>query len=155
MVHNFHFGLICFCSQVWTPSYMHTFETLNTCESRHFLHPFFKHILSPRTTSNIKLFEEVFCVFVISFLSTYRNVPGVLFTMELYCTPKSQHTTVKQSETLRTHVHVQPVRSRNTNSHSCSQEASKLTCLSRSFPTLTQSSNRKESVTKHTHAHLH
>jgi hypothetical protein len=48
----------------------------------------------------------------------YCNVPGVLSTMELDCTPKSQHTTVKtQSATLRTHVHVQPVRSRNTNSN--------------------------------------
>jgi hypothetical protein len=38
--------------------------------------------------------------------------------MELYCTPKSQYTTVKtQSETLGTHVHVRPARSRNTNSY--------------------------------------
>jgi hypothetical protein len=37
--------------------------------------------------------------------------------MELYCTPKSQYTTVKQSETLRTHVHVRPARYRNSHSY--------------------------------------
>jgi hypothetical protein len=37
--------------------------------------------------------------------------------MELYCTPKSQHTTVKHSRQLSEHVHAQPVRNRNTHSY--------------------------------------
>jgi hypothetical protein len=55
----------------------------------------------------------------------------VLFTMELYCTPKSQHTTVKHSQQLFEHTY-----------------RSNLYGLG----TLTQSSNQKESVAKHTRA---
>jgi hypothetical protein len=34
----------------------------------------------------------------------YCNILGVLFTMELYCTPKSQYTTVKHSHQLFEHT---------------------------------------------------
>jgi hypothetical protein len=72
---------------------------------------------------------------------------GVLFTMELYCTPKSQHTTVKHSQQLFGHTYTSnlyglgtltPIeffqqdllwQSSNTNSHSCSQKVSKHTSL--------------------------
>jgi hypothetical protein len=116
---------------------------------------------------------------------TYCNVPGVLFTMEVYF---RQHTTVKynqpfskhtsgvctqrchtqtwplvvisqheltflQSESFHTQVRAQSLRSSVTNSHSCNQRASKHTCSARSFPALTQSSNRQQSVTKHTHVY--
>jgi hypothetical protein len=37
--------------------------------------------------------------------------------MELYCTPKVNTLQYTQSATLRTHVHVRPARSRNTNSY--------------------------------------
>jgi hypothetical protein len=68
---------------------------------------------------------------------------GVLFTMELYCTPKSQHTTVKHSQQLFEHTYMSnlyglrtltPIeffqqdllwQTSNTNSHSCSQKVSK------------------------------
>jgi hypothetical protein len=63
----------------------------------------------------------------------------------------SQHElTFLQSVNLQTQVRAQPLCSSGTNSHSCSQEASKHTCLSRNFPILTQSSNQKESIAKHT-----
>jgi hypothetical protein len=70
---------------------------------------------------------------------------GVLFTMELYCTPKSQHTTVKHSWQLFEHTYTSnlyslgtltPIeffqqdllwQSSNTHSHSCSRKASKHT----------------------------
>jgi hypothetical protein len=35
---------------------------------------------------------------------SYCNVLGVLFTMELYCTPKMQYTTVKHSQQLFEHT---------------------------------------------------
>jgi hypothetical protein len=49
---------------------------------------------------------------------------------------------------LQTQVRAQPLRSSGTNSHSCSQEASKHTCFSRNIPILTQSSIQQESVAK-------
>jgi hypothetical protein len=77
---------------------------------------------------------------------TYCNVlGGVLFTMELYCTPKTQHTTVKHSQKLFEHTYTSnlyglgtltPIeffqqdllwQSSNTHSHSCSHKASKHT----------------------------
>jgi hypothetical protein len=76
---------------------------------------------------------------------TYCNVLGVLFTKELYCTPKSQYTTVKHGQKLFEHTYTSDLygpgaltpigifqqdllwRSSNTHSHSCSQEASKHT----------------------------
>jgi hypothetical protein len=69
----------------------------------------------------------------------------VLFTMELYCTPKSQHTTVKHSQELLEHTYMSDLyglgtltpieffqqdllwQSSNTHSHSCSQKVSKQT----------------------------
>jgi hypothetical protein len=70
---------------------------------------------------------------------------GVLFTKELYCTPKSQYTTVKHSRQLFEHMYMSDPHglgtltsiesfqqdllwlSSNTHSHSCSQKASKHT----------------------------
>jgi hypothetical protein len=70
---------------------------------------------------------------------------GVLFTMELYCTPKGQYTTVKHSQQLFEHTYTSdphglgtlaPIeffqqgllwQSSNTHSLSCSQKASKHT----------------------------
>jgi hypothetical protein len=70
---------------------------------------------------------------------------GVLFTMELYCSPKSQYTTVKHSQKLFEQTYTSDLyglgtltpieffqqdllwQSSNTNSHSCSQEVSKHT----------------------------
>jgi hypothetical protein len=78
--------------------------------------------------------------FTFLYIVTYS---GVLFTMELYCTPKSQHTTVKHSQHLFKHTYTSnlyglgkltPIeffqqdllrQSSNTNSHSCSQKVSK------------------------------
>jgi hypothetical protein len=63
----------------------------------------------------------------------------------------SQHElTFLQSESLQPQVRVQPLRSSDTNSHSCNQDASKHTCFSRNFLINTQSSNQKQSVAKHT-----
>jgi hypothetical protein len=77
-----------------------------------------------------------------NYIVTYS---GVLFTMELYCTPKSQYTTVKHSQQLFEHTYTSnphglgtltPIefflqdllwQSSNTHSHSCSQKASKHT----------------------------
>jgi hypothetical protein len=71
--------------------------------------------------------------------SLYCNVLGVLITKELYCTPKSQYTTVKHSRQLFEHTYTSdphglgtltPIEffqqdllwlSSNTHSHSCSQ----------------------------------
>jgi hypothetical protein len=53
---------------------------------------------------------------------------GVLFTMELYCTPKSQHTTVKHSQQLFEHTYTSNLYG---------------------LRTLTQSSNQSESIAKH------
>jgi hypothetical protein len=50
-------------------------------------------------------------------VTVYNTVTylGVLFTMELYCTPKSQHTTVKHSQKLFKHNGcIQSLRSQNT-----------------------------------------
>jgi hypothetical protein len=70
---------------------------------------------------------------------------GPLFTMELYCTPKSQYTTVKHSQKLLEHTYASdphglgtltPIeffqqdllwQSSNTHSNSCSQKAFKHT----------------------------
>jgi hypothetical protein len=70
---------------------------------------------------------------------------GVLFTMELYCTPKSQYTTVKHSQKLFEHTYTSDLygtgtltpieffqqdllwQPSNTHSLSCSQKASKHT----------------------------
>jgi hypothetical protein len=75
----------------------------------------------------------------------YCNVLAVLFTKELYCTPKSQYTTVKHSQKLFKHMYTSdphslgtltPIeffqhdllwQSSNTHSHSYSQKASKHT----------------------------
>jgi hypothetical protein len=69
----------------------------------------------------------------------YNNIvtySGVLFTMELYCAPKGQYTTVKHSQQLFEHTYTSdltstgtliPIESSNTHSHSCSQKASKHT----------------------------
>jgi hypothetical protein len=66
----------------------------------------------------------------------------------------SQHElTSLQSESLKTQVRSQPLRSSGTNSHSCNQEASIHTCFSCNFPILTQFSNQQESVAKHTHTY--
>jgi hypothetical protein len=85
----------------------------------------------------------------------YYNIPGVLFTMEVYfrsknstlqlnaisnypntrCVPTLSDVphklTFLQSGTLQTQVRAQPLRSSGTNSHSCNQEGSKHTCFSR------------------------
>jgi hypothetical protein len=70
---------------------------------------------------------------------------GVLFTMELYCTPKSQYTTVNHSQKLFEHTYTSDLygvgtltpieflqqdllwQSYNARSHFCSQKASKHT----------------------------
>jgi hypothetical protein len=77
----------------------------------------------------------------------YCNVSAVLFTMELYCTPKTQHTTINYSQPLFEHTYTTnlyglgtliPIQvelyqqdllwqSSNTNLHSCSQKVSKYT----------------------------
>jgi hypothetical protein len=67
------------------------------------------------------------CSYISVFASTYLcekhflkqntvTYSGVLFTMELYCTPKV-NTLQLNIATLRTHVHVQPARSRNIHSY--------------------------------------
>jgi hypothetical protein len=84
------------------------------------------------------------------FLCNYHytvTYSGVLFMMELYCTPKSQHTTVKHSQKLFEHTYTSDLyglgthtpieffqqdllwQSSNTHSHSCSQKASKHTSV--------------------------
>jgi hypothetical protein len=75
----------------------------------------------------------------------YCNVLGVLFMRELYCTPKSQYTTVKHSQKLIEHTYTSDLygpgaliptgyfqqdllwRSSNAHPHSCSHKASKHT----------------------------
>jgi hypothetical protein len=84
---------------------------------------------------------------LISVILNYSPVTysGVLFTMKLYCTPRSQHTSVKHSRQLFEHTYTSnlsgtgtliPIeffqqdllwQSSNTNSHSCSQKVSKHT----------------------------
>jgi hypothetical protein len=92
--------------------------------------------------------EIVYFIYFIDIV-TYS---GVLFTMELYCTPKSQPTTVKHNQQLFEQSYTSNLYGLGTlNSHSCSQKASKHTCCSRNFLIRTQSSNQKESVAKHTH----
>jgi hypothetical protein len=43
-------------------------------------------------------------ILVLVYYYYYCNVLGVLFTKELYCTPKSQYTTVKHSQQLFEHT---------------------------------------------------
>jgi hypothetical protein len=87
------------------------------------------------TNRNFMFSSEIYIV-------TYS---GVLFTMELYCTPKGQYTTVKHSRQLFEHTYTSdphglgtlaPIEffqhgllweSSNTHSHCCSQKASKHT----------------------------
>jgi hypothetical protein len=87
-------------------------------------------------------FYSLISVVVVVIILTYS---GVLFTMELYCTPKSQHTTVKHSRQLFEHTYTSnlsgtgiltPIeffqqdllwQPSNTNLHSCSQKVSKHT----------------------------
>jgi hypothetical protein len=84
-------------------------------------------------------------LFVYNPLLVYCTVLGFYFTMELYCTPKSQYTTVKHSRKLFEHTYTSdphglrtltPIeffqrdllwQSSNTPSHSCSQKAFKHT----------------------------
>jgi hypothetical protein len=74
-----------------------------------------------------------------------QRTRGSLFTKELYCTPKSQYTTVKHSQKLFEHTYTSDLygpralipigffqqdllwQSSNTHSHSCSHNASKHT----------------------------
>jgi hypothetical protein len=82
------------------------------------------------------------CEAVLLYIVTYS---GSIFTMELYCTPKSQYTTVKHSQQLFEHTYTSDPhglatltsieflqqdllwQSSNSHSHSCSQKASKHT----------------------------
>jgi hypothetical protein len=65
-----------------------------------------KSELHARRRENLKS-HDLFLVHSIYPISVHYIVTysGVLFTMELYCTPKSQHTTVRHSQQLSEHTY--------------------------------------------------